>query len=97
MGGQRVGRELPGVEDTADESDETFLVNLSGAINSTIADNQATGTITDDDGAPSISIADASAIEGSALTFTLTLSNPSAQTVTVTAGTADGSARRPSS
>ncbi len=39
------------VGDLDDESDETFLVNLSGAsANSTIADGQAVGTIFDDDG-----------------------------------------------
>ncbi|HEY5838014.1 MAG TPA: Calx-beta domain-containing protein, partial [Pyrinomonadaceae bacterium] len=35
--------------DTAFESDETFFVNLSGATNATIADNQGVGTITNDD------------------------------------------------
>ncbi len=39
------------VGDLDDESDETFLVNLSGAsVNATIADGQAAGTIYDDDG-----------------------------------------------
>ncbi len=39
------------VGDNANEGDETFLVNLSGASsNSTLADGQAVGTIYDDDG-----------------------------------------------
>ncbi len=38
--------------DTADESDEQFLVNLSGAVNATIASAQGVGTIVDDDSAP---------------------------------------------
>ena len=39
------------VGDNVNEDDETFLLNLSGAsANATIADNQATGTIYDDDG-----------------------------------------------
>jgi hypothetical protein len=39
--------------DTFDESNETFFVNLNGPVNATIADGQATGTIMDDDDAPS--------------------------------------------
>jgi len=35
--------------DTVNEPAETFLVNLSGAANATIADNQGVGTITNDD------------------------------------------------
>jgi hypothetical protein len=42
------------VADTAVEADETFLLNLSGPVNATIADGQAVGTIFDDD-APSLS------------------------------------------
>ncbi len=39
------------VGDNVNEEDETFFLNLSGAsVNATIADNQATGTIYDDDG-----------------------------------------------
>ncbi len=39
------------VGDNVNEDDETFFLNLSGAsVNATIADNQATGTIYDDDG-----------------------------------------------
>ena len=39
-------------EDTLHEGNETFLVELTGAVGGTIATAQATGTITDDDGAP---------------------------------------------
>ena len=35
--------------DTTREANETFFVNLSGAINATIADAQGLGTITNDD------------------------------------------------
>jgi hypothetical protein len=38
--------------DTAFESDETFVANLSGAAHATIADSQAVGTILNDDAAP---------------------------------------------
>jgi hypothetical protein len=36
--------------DTLDELDETFVVNLSGAMNASIGDGQGLGSITDDDG-----------------------------------------------
>jgi len=35
--------------DTKHEADETFTVDLSGAVNATISDNQGLGTITNDD------------------------------------------------
>ena len=40
-------------EDNLDEDDETFLVELTGAVDGTITTAEATGTITDDDAAPS--------------------------------------------
>ena len=40
---------VPVVGETAPEASETFFVNLSGATNATIADNQGLGTITNDD------------------------------------------------
>ena len=42
------------VDDTTDEPDETFSVNLSGATNATVADGTAVGTIADNDLAPTI-------------------------------------------
>ena len=38
--------------DVLDEANETFTLNLTNAVNVTIADPQGTGTITDDDPAP---------------------------------------------
>ena len=38
--------------DTLAEANETFAVNLSGAVNATLADSQGLGTILDDDGVP---------------------------------------------
>ncbi len=40
--------------DTLDEADETFFINLSGATNATIADNQGLGIITDNDNSASL-------------------------------------------
>lgn len=82
--------------DTLPESTETFAVNLSAATNATIADAQATGTITNDEPLPSLAIAGASVAEGNAGTasavFTVTLSPASSQTVTVNYASANGTA-----
>ena len=79
-----------------DENDETYYVNLSGAVNATIADNQGIGTITDDDAPPTISVNDPSVLEGDAgtvnLVFTVTLSAASGKTITVDYATSDGTA-----
>ena len=90
---------VPILGDTTVEPDETFVVNLTGPTNATIADGQATGTITNDDAAPpsvSVAIADAAQAEGNAgpaaMAFTLTLSAASTQIVTANASTADGTA-----
>lgn len=40
---------VPVVGETVPEANETYFVNLSGATNATIADNQGVGTITNDD------------------------------------------------
>ncbi|MBE5315011.1 MAG: putative Ig domain-containing protein [Xanthomonadales bacterium] len=40
---------VPVIGETIPEANETFFVNLSGATNSTISDNQGLGTITNDD------------------------------------------------
>src|SRR5262249_21301403 len=86
--------------DTLAEPDETFLVNLSNPVGGTIADGQATGTITNDDGAlpvPTLSINDASGAEGNTgltpFIFTVTLSSASGSPVTVHYNTMNGSAR----
>ena len=82
--------------DATHESAERFFVNLSNATGAAIADGQGAGTITNDDPVPSLSINDVSIAEGDAgtatCTFTVSLSNPSAQTVGVNCVTADGTA-----
>ncbi|MDP3176148.1 MAG: Calx-beta domain-containing protein, partial [Phenylobacterium sp.] len=75
--------------DSLFETSENFFVNLSGAVGATISDNQGIGTILDND-APTVSIAvnpatiGESAEDGSVLTFTISLSNPSSFATTVT-------------
>ena len=76
------------VEDTLAEGDETFTITLGTPVNATLGNPSAVlGTITDDDGRPSITIADASATEGdsgtTAMSFTLSLSPPSSGRITV--------------
>ncbi len=83
-------------DDSLDESDETFFVDISGAVNASIGDNRGIGTIVDDDNPPVISIDDVSVTEGNdgtaSATFTVSLSAESGQLVTVNVATADGSA-----
>ncbi len=82
--------------DTTFEPNETFNVNLSGAVNATIADNQGAGTINNDDTQPSISIDDVFVNEGNTATstasFTVSLTNASSQTITVNFATANNTA-----
>jgi hypothetical protein len=81
--------------DRVPEPDETFAVNLSGATNATIADEQAIGTILDNE--PRITISDVTRAEGkknktTLFTFTVTLSVPYDQPVTVSFQTVNGTA-----
>jgi hypothetical protein len=90
---------VPVIGDLLDEPNETFVVNLSGATNATIAAGQGVGTIVDDDPAPSLSLNDVSVTEGNTGTtnavFTVTLSAASGQPVTVNYATANGTATAP--
>ncbi len=90
--------------DTADEPNETVVLRLSSPSNAALSGGSTTldgtGTITDDDDAPTVSVADATAVtEGDApdttvnMSFTVTLSAASANAVTVPytlTGTATG-------
>ena len=80
--------------DSLNEGNEVFYINLSGATNASISDNQATVTITDDDGAPTISVADASTSNenAAAITTTVTMSGASASTITLNWSTSNGTA-----
>ncbi|HET9317550.1 MAG TPA: Calx-beta domain-containing protein, partial [Vicinamibacteria bacterium] len=83
------------VQDSIDEVDETFVVNLTSPTNVTVADGQGTVFIDDNDG-PRISAGDASVTEGNAgttpLNFQVTLSATSPQEVRVDYQTSDGTA-----
>lgn len=84
---------VPVKGDVTTEGTETFVVNLSNPSNATVADAQATGTVYDNEGSPSLVVGDLAANESAgSLGFTVQLTNPSASTVTVDYATADGTA-----
>jgi hypothetical protein len=85
--------------DTVYEPDETLLFNLSSPTGATLGRGQAVGKILNDDAAPVVpvaSISDVTVTEGNSgskvATFTLTLSQPTTQTVTVAYATSNGTA-----
>ena len=82
------------IGDTVVEDDETFTVNLSGAVNAKIADPSATVTILNDD-IPTFTITGTSVQEtnsGTTASVKVTLSPASPKTVTVDYATKDGTA-----
>ena len=85
--------------DRAFETAESFTVQLSQPANATIADGTGACTINNDDLLPFVSINDVLIAEGNAGTtdavFTLRLSGPTAQTVSVNYSTAPDSATSP--
>jgi len=90
---------VPVIGDTFDELDESFAVQLSAALNATIADGLGLGTITDDDPPPSLSINNITVTEGDSgtvnATFTVSLNTASGRAVAIDYATADGSAHAP--
>ncbi len=83
---------VPTIEDSAVEPNETFYLDLSSPSGATIADSRGVGTITNDD-IPSLSIGDAAATEGSAVSFIVTLNSAASSTVSVRYSTAENTAR----
>ena len=81
------------LNDTLDEPQERFTVNLSTPVNATLAVALADGTIFDNDTPPTLSVADVSGDEGSALDFVVSVSSASGRTVRVNYATANGTAR----
>lgn len=91
---------VPIIGDILDEPTETFRLHLTQAVNATLGPSgflDAIGTINDDDPTPTITINDLSVNEGQAgqttATFTVTLSAPSGQDITVHYKTVDGLAK----
>ena len=83
---------VPVSVDSTQESSETFTVELSTPIGTTLADSTGLGTITADP-MPGLSIGDAEPVaEGNDAVFTVSLSPPSSQVVTVEYRTVDGTA-----
>ncbi|WP_374605594.1 reprolysin-like metallopeptidase [Arenimonas sp.] len=87
---------VPVIGDTEVEQDEAFYVIASNIAAANLVDGMATGWIRNDDGGaplPTLSIAPAGISEGnggtSVLNFTVTLSQPSAETVGFGASTSD--------
>ncbi len=78
------------------EATETYTVNLSVPVNAQITSGQVTGSITNDDAVPTLSIQDVNIIEGNSgtknLTFTVSISGPSAFTSTVSYATQNNGA-----
>ena len=83
---------VPVLVDSTQESSETFTVELSTPMGTTLADSIGLGTITADP-MPGLSIGDAEPVaEGGAAVFTVTLVPASNHVVTVTYSTVDGTA-----
>src|SRR4051812_35367328 len=75
---------VPITGDTLVEPDETFLVNLTGPGNASLADAQATGTIRNDDTPPDLALTGSAppGVLGTPLAVTLTATNSGPATAT---------------
>ena len=91
--------EVPLVDDAVDEAPETFTLTLSSPANAGFESGTtlaATGTITDDDAPPTVSVGDETAEEDAGdLVFTVMLEPASGREVTVAYATSDGTATEP--
>ena len=85
--------------DAIDEANETYTLVLLNPVNATVIGGEGVGTITDDEGDPSLSVNDVTVTENDSGTvnanFTVTLAPASGQTVTVAYTTQPGSATAP--
>lgn len=88
--------DVPIIDDGLDENSEAFTVTLTNPQHAAIHATQgvATGSISDDDDPPTLTIADASGVEasGAQLAFALNLDTPSGRDVTVSLTTSPGTA-----
>lgn len=82
-------------DDNANEQAEVFTVNFTSANNATLGNTSATGTILDNEGNPTLSIADASAIEGGTLSFTISVSPIKSSDIIFDYRTSNGTATSP--
>jgi uncharacterized repeat protein (TIGR01451 family) len=87
---------VPVIGDTINEANEQFTVTLSAPVNATITTAIGTGTIVNDDAAPTLAIDNVTQAEGNSGTtnfvFTVMLAGSTAQSVSVNYATADGTA-----
>ncbi|RKM95714.1 S-layer family protein, partial [Aquimarina sp. AD10] len=84
---------VPTTNDTIDEPNETLNLNVTGITNSSNTTASGTGTITDDDNAPTVStVSSPTEEEGDALVHTVTLSNGSSSAISIGASVANGTA-----
>jgi arylsulfatase A-like enzyme len=87
---------VPLVDDSLDEVDETFFLDLGSATNATVIDSTGTATVMDDDPEPSLSVADTNVVEGAgAATFSVSLTSPSGKPISARYSTRNGSAVSP--
>ena len=89
---------VPTINDSDQESEERFMVTLRNPTGATLNDDTGEGTITDNDGGPTmpeLSIGNASVEEGETARFEVRLSPAATQTVTVAYATADDTAVAP--
>ena len=85
---------IPVISDAINESDETFLVRLTNPSECSLLDSEATGTIVDDDGAPSFIFGNIEVNEqASTASFSLALSASSGLDASVDFTTQAGTAR----
>ncbi|NOU60845.1 Ig-like domain-containing protein [Marinifilum caeruleilacunae] len=82
-------------DDNANEQTEEFVVNFSSVSNASLGNTSATGTILDNEGNPTLSISDASATEGSAIDFTVTVSPVRSTDINFEYRTSNGTAVSP--
>jgi Calx-beta domain len=94
-----LGAEVALYDETTDEPDESFSVNVANLTNATVADGSGTVTITDDDQVPLFGIGEVRRLEGNPgpaepnlFTFTATLTNPSFGDLRFNCRTRNGSA-----
>src|SRR5262249_5065903 len=78
--------------DNIDEPNETFNLSATVLSGSVTTVNAGVGTIVDDDPAPTVTIGNGSATEGSFIVFPVSLSNPSSTPIVINLLAAGGTA-----